>query len=149
MIDLYQSICQLYRIASIEDGLDQDDWDGWALLSERLGQNIQLVGDDLFVTNIKRIEQGIERNIANAVLIKPNQIGTVSQTIAAIQLCQKNGYKTVVSHRSGETNDPFIADLVVGTAAGLLKAGAPVRGERVAKYNRLLAIEQRLTGSLI
>jgi enolase len=144
MIDVYQNLCQTYPIASLEDGLDQDDWHGWQNLTRALGQSIQLVGDDLFVTHAARINQGIEKCVANAVLIKPNQIGTVSETVAAIQVCQKCGYKTIVSHRSGETNDTFIADLAVGCAAGQLKAGAPVRGERVAKYNRLLAIEDRL-----
>lgn len=147
MIDFYQSITAQYPIVSIEDGLDEDDWDGWAELTAHLGSKIQLVGDDLFVTNIDRIAKGIESKVANAVLIKPNQIGTVSETIQAIQLCQKNKYKTIISHRSGETNDTFIADLAVGTAAGQLKSGSPVRGERVAKYNRLLEISEKLERS--
>lgn len=144
LVELYTELCNDYPIISIEDGISEDDWDGWELLTKTLGQKIQLVGDDLFVTNVARIKEGVDRKIANAVLIKPNQIGTVSQTVQALQLCKQAGYKTVVSHRSGETNDTFIADLVVGTGAGQFKAGAPVRGERVAKYNRLLKIEEAL-----
>src|SRR5690606_12852067 len=112
----------------------EDDWYGWQLLTEKLGQKVQIVGDDLFVTNINRIEKGIKIGVANSVLIKPNQIGTVSQTVQAIKLCKSNNYKTVISHRSGETCDTFISDLAFGTAAGQIKAGAPCRGERVAKY---------------
>ncbi len=149
LVALYESLAKQYPIISIEDGLDEDDWDGWQLLTQQLGKQVQLVGDDIFVTNTDRIEQGVRRGVANAVLIKPNQIGTVSETIQAIQLCKKAGYKTVISHRSGETNDSFIADLAVGTAADQLKAGAPVRGERVAKYNRLLEIEKNFGLDLI
>jgi enolase len=144
LVTLYENMCAKYPIASIEDGFDEDDWEGWKRLTHQLTGKIQLVGDDIFVTNIKRIEYGITHRVANAVLIKPNQIGTVSETIQAISLCKKSGYKTVVSHRSGETNDSFIADLAVGAAAGQLKTGAPVRGERVAKYNRLLEIAEEL-----
>jgi enolase len=144
LIELYEKLCTKYALFSLEDGLDQDDWNGWKLLTDKLGSKIQIVGDDLFVTHIQRIMRGVDKHIANAVLIKPNQIGTVSETIEAIKFCKKHGYKTIISHRSGETNDTFIADLVVGTATGQLKAGAPVRGERVAKYNRLLEIEQIL-----
>ncbi len=141
MVDLYQNLVENYPIISIEDGMAEDDWYGWQLLTEKLGNKIQIVGDDLFVTNINRIEKGIKLGVANAVLIKPNQIGTVSQTVEAIKLCKSNSYKTVVSHRSGETCDAFIADLVFGSAAGQFKAGAPCRGERAAKYNRLMEIE--------
>jgi len=144
LIDIYLELVKYYPILSIEDGMSEDDWSGWELLTKKLGDKIQLVGDDLFVTNISRINMGIEKNIANAVLIKPNQIGTVSETIKTIDFCQRSSYKTVISHRSGETNDSFIADLAVGTGAGQFKAGACVRGERVAKYNRLLEIEDLL-----
>ncbi len=144
LIDWYAQLCSHYPIDSLEDGLDQDDWDGWQHLTHLLELRMQVVGDDLFATNVERIAQGIERHSANAVLIKPNQIGTVSEAVQAIKLCKKAGLKTIISHRSGETNDSFIADLAVGTAADQLKAGAPVRGERVAKYNRLLAIEELL-----
>ncbi len=146
LVAIYEDLCNRYQIASIEDGLDQDDWVGWQTLTKCLGGRIQLVGDDIFVTNQTRITQGIEMGVANAVLIKPNQIGTVSEALEAVKLSKKAGYKTIVSHRSGETNDTFIADFVVGTAAGQYKGGAPARGERVAKYNRLLAIEEQLLG---
>ena len=142
MVAFYAQLVADYPIFSIEDGLSEDDRDGWKLLTQELGEKVQLVGDDIFVTNPQRITQGIEDGIANAVLIKPNQIGTVSETIDAILLSKKNNYKTVISHRSGETNDSFIADLAVGMDAGQLKAGAPVRGERLAKYNRLLELEE-------
>jgi enolase len=144
LIDLYQDLSKDFPILSIEDGLAEDDWNGWQSLTSRMGEIVQLVGDDIFVTNIQRIQQGIDQGVANAVLIKPNQIGSVTETIKAIQLCKNAGYKIVISHRSGETNDSFIADLAVGTAAGQLKTGAPARGERVAKYNRLLEIEEIL-----
>ncbi len=145
LIDLYVEMCSRFPIFSIEDGMDEEDWAGWQLLTAQLGADLQLVGDDIFVTNVDRIERGIDAKVANAVLIKPNQIGTVTETMLAIKVAQAAGYKTVVSHRSGETNDPFIADLVVATGAGQFKAGAPVRGERVAKYNRLLEIEALLS----
>jgi len=141
LIAFYKTLCKNYPIVSIEDGLAQDDWTGWQALTKGFGDTVQLVGDDIFVTNAARIQQGIEKKVANAVLIKPNQIGTVSETLEAIALCQQNNRNVVVSHRSGETNDNFIADLAVGVGAEYLKAGAPARGERVAKYNRLLAIE--------
>lgn len=144
LVDLYYDLIQRYPIASIEDGLGEDDWDGWQQLTNRIGSSVQIVGDDLFTTNIDRIKQGVDKSAANAVLIKPNQIGTVTETIQAIQASKAAGFGVVISHRSGETNDSFIADLAVGSAAGQIKAGAPVRGERVAKYNRLLEIEARL-----
>ncbi len=145
MINLYAQLAPKYNIISIEDGMAEDDWYGWQLLTERKKGKIQIVGDDIFVTNPTRIEKGITLGVANAVLIKPNQIGTISETITAIKLCKQAEYKTVISHRSGETNDTFIADLVVATGAGQFKAGAPARGERVAKYNRLLEIEDTLS----
>lgn len=141
LIDVYAELLEHYPIFSIEDGLDQQDWAGWEVMTARLGSQVQLVGDDIFVTNPHLIKKGSERNVANAVLIKPNQIGSVTETLAAMQMCRDVGYRTVVSHRSGETIDSFIADLAVGTHAGQFKAGAP-RGERVAKYNRLLIINE-------
>ena len=144
MVNFYEELVNQYPIYSIEDGLDEDDWEGWQIFTKQLSNKVQLVGDDLFVTNVKRIKKGVELGACNAVLIKPNQIGTVSQTIDAIKLCHEVRYKTVISHRSGETCDTFIADLVVGAKGGQLKAGAPARGERVAKYNRLLEIESLL-----
>jgi len=142
LVDFYKNLCKKYPIYSIEDGLAQDDWAGWTKLTKELGAEVQLVGDDIFVSNGSRIQRGIEEKAANAVLIKPNQIGTVSETIEAIKLCKKHNLNIIVSHRSGETNDSFISDLSVGSCANGLKAGAPVRGERVAKYNRLLTIEK-------
>jgi enolase len=140
MISYYEGLISSYPIYSIEDGLDEQDWDGWKSLTEVLGSRVQLVGDDIFVTNPKLVQKGIDQEIANAVLIKPNQIGSVTETLSAIKMAQDANYKTVVSHRSGETTDTFIADLVVGVNAGQFKSGAPARGERVAKYNRLLEI---------
>jgi enolase len=131
-------------IASIEDGLAEDDWSHWTELENRIGDRVQLVGDDLFVTNVERLSRGIKERAANAILVKPNQIGTLSETLDAISLAQRNGFKTVISHRSGETGDTFIADLAVATNAGQIKTGAPSRVDRVAKYNRLLAIEEEL-----
>ena len=142
MIGLYRSWADSYPLASVEDGLAEDDWEGWQELTRVLGDRLQLVGDDLFVTNPVRLREGLSRRAANAILIKPNQIGTLSETLDTMALARSNGYPTVVSHRSGETEDTFIADLAVGTAAGQIKTGAPCRGERVAKYNRLLAIEE-------
>lgn len=139
MIALYEELVKEYPLISIEDGLDEEDWDGWQELTRRLG-HIMLVGDDLFVTNVKRIRCGIDLQAANAVLIKVNQIGTLTEAMDAITLAQKNGYKAVISHRSGETEDTFIADLAVGVNAGWIKTGAPCRGERTAKYNQLLRI---------
>ena len=133
-----------YPIFNIEDGLAEEDWEGWKVLTERLGNKVQLVGDDLFVTNPKRLERGIEKNVANAILIKPNQIGTLTETLYTIQKAKQNGYKTVISHRSGETEDTTIADIAVGVNAGQIKTGAPCRTDRVSKYNRLLYIEEEI-----
>lgn len=142
MVDRYRELADAYPVIVIEDGLAEDDWDGWRLLTATLGDRVELVGDDLFVTNVARIERGIREGAANAVLIKPNQIGTVTETIAAVRLAQKNGWGAMVSHRSGETVDTFIADFTVAMQTGHLKTGAPARGERVAKYNQLLRIEE-------
>lgn len=144
MIDYYQELALEFPICSIEDPLDEEDWEGWELLTTRLGGEIQLVGDDLFVTNTKRLKQGIERNVANAILVKVNQIGTLTEAIEAIELAQKSGYRAIVSHRSGETEDTTIADLAVAFNTGQIKTGAPCRGERVAKYNQLLRIAETL-----
>jgi enolase len=141
MIDRYESLTSAYPIWSIEDGLAEDDWQGWEKLTARLGQRVQLVGDDIFVTNPAIIREGIERKVANSALIKLNQIGTVSETLEAIAICRAAGYTQFISHRSGETTDTFIADLAVASGAGQIKTGAPARGERVAKYNRLVVIE--------
>jgi enolase 1/2/3 len=144
MIDLYEQWINEYPIVSIEDGLAEDDWDGWRLLRQRLGNRIQLVGDDLFVTNTERLKRGIQEQSANSILIKLNQIGTLTETLQAIEMAKCASFTAVVSHRSGETEDTTIADLVVATNAGQIKTGAPARSERVAKYNRLLAIEEEL-----
>ncbi len=144
LVELYASWCERYPIWSLEDGLDQDDWGGWRELTQRLGRTVQLVGDDLFVTNVERLQLGIERGVANAILIKVNQIGTLSETLDAIALASRSGYRSVISHRSGETEDTTIADLAVATNAGQIKTGAPCRSDRVAKYNRLLRIEEEL-----
>jgi enolase len=144
LIDLWSSLCERYPIVSIEDGLAEDEWGAWRVMTERLGGDIQLVGDDLFVTNIERLERGIEETVANAILVKPNQIGTLTETLEAIELAHQHGYRAVVSHRSGETEDTTIADLAVATGAGQIKTGAPARTDRVAKYNRLLRIEEEL-----
>ena len=144
MIDYYQELALEFPICSIEDPLGEEDWDGWELLTTRLGGEIQLVGDDLFVTNTKRLKQGIERNVANAILVKVNQIGTLTEAVEAIELAQKSGYRAIVSHRSGETEDTTIADLAVAFNTGQIKTGAPCRGERVAKYNQLLRIAETL-----
>jgi enolase len=144
VIDRYQALVAKYPIVSIEDGLAEDDWGGWEKLRERLGSTVMLVGDDIFVTNVRRIERGIKENAANAVLIKPNQIGTVTETIAAVNMARKVRWGVVVSHRSGETVDSFIADFTVAMETGALKTGAPCRGERVEKYNQLLRIEDDL-----
>ncbi|OJI09187.1 MAG: phosphopyruvate hydratase [Candidatus Vogelbacteria bacterium CG10_big_fil_rev_8_21_14_0_10_49_38] len=145
MIDWYEELIRDYPIISIEDGLAQDDWADWQMLTARLGAKINLVGDDLLVTNPTRLKQSIEQKAANAILIKPNQIGTLTETIKVIELAQTAGYQTVISHRSGETQDSFIADLAVGVGADFIKAGAPARPERLAKYERLLEIEQELS----
>jgi len=144
MIELYQSWVEAYPIVSIEDGLAEDDWDGWAQLTAALGDRVQLVGDDLFVTSTERLARGIAEDVANAVLIKVNQIGTLTETLEAIELARGNGYQSVISHRSGETEDTFIADLAVATGAGQIKTGSASRTDRVAKYNQLLRIEEQL-----
>lgn len=145
--DYLASLVRQYPIISIEDGLDESDWEGWAYLTKQLGDKVQLVGDDLFVTNPKILQEGIDKHIGNAILIKFNQIGTLSETLDAIYLAKKNGYATVISHRSGETEDSTIADLAVGTAAGQIKTGSLCRSDRVAKYNQLLRIEQQVRAS--
>ncbi len=144
LVDYFARLVDSYPIISIEDGMAEDDWDGWKLLTERLGKRIQLVGDDLFVTNTKILEKGISQQVANAVLIKPNQIGTLTETLAAIHMAKKAGYATIISHRSGETEDTTIADIAVGTDAGQIKTGSLCRSDRVAKYNQLLRIAQNL-----
>jgi len=146
MISLWEDWASRYPIVSIEDGLDEDDWDGWEQLTTRLGGDLQLVGDDFLVTNVNRLEKAMERKAANAILIKLNQIGTLTETLLAIQMARSAGWNAVISHRSGETEDTFIADLAVATGAGQIKTGAPCRSDRVAKYNRLLAIEDELAG---
>lgn len=144
LIDYYSQLIEKYPIISIEDGVAEEDWSGWATLTKALGDKIQLVGDDLFVTNTKRLEKGIANKTANSILIKPNQIGTLTETLDVISLAQKNGYTCVISHRSGETEDTTIADIAVAVNAGQIKTGAPCRSDRVAKYNRLLLIEKEL-----
>ena len=144
MISYYERLVKNYPIISIEDGLDENDWDGWQELTKRLGEKIQLVGDDLFVTNTKRLDAGIKLHCANAILVKVNQIGTLSEAFEAVEMAHKNGYKAVISHRSGETEDTTIADIAVALNAGQIKTGAPCRSDRVAKYNRLLAMEEEL-----
>ena len=144
LVEYYANLVEKYPIVSIEDGLDENDWDGWKILTEKLGNKIQLVGDDLFVTNKKILTEGIKEGIANAILIKPNQIGSVTETMQTVRLAQRNGYKCVMSHRSGESEDAFIADFAVALNCGEIKTGAPARGERNAKYNRLFAIEREL-----
>jgi enolase len=144
MIHLYESLVERYPIVSIEDGLGEDDWGGWGALTRRLGAKVQLVGDVLFVTNPAVVQQGIKNGIANAVLIKVNQIGTLTETMEAIELAKRAGYGTVISHRSGETEDTFVADLAVAVNAGQIKTGSLARGERTAKYNQLLRIEEEL-----
>jgi enolase len=144
LVHLYSEWAARYPIVSIEDGMAEDDWDGWKLLTDSIGKKVQLVGDDLFVTNVKRLKDGIERGVANSLLVKVNQIGTLTETLDAIDLARGAGYSSVISHRSGETEDTTIADLAVATGAGMIKTGAPARSERVAKYNRLLFIEAEL-----
>jgi enolase len=144
MVELYAKWMDEYPIVSIEDGLAEDDWDGWAALTKSLGDRVQLVGDDLFVTNTERLARGIENGVANAILIKVNQIGTLTETLEAIDMARAAGYLSVISHRSGETEDTFIADLAVATGAGQIKTGSASRTDRVAKYNQLLRIEQML-----
>jgi enolase len=143
----WEDACSRYPILSIEDGMDEEDWEGWKLLTERLGERVQLVGDDLFVTNPERLRRGIELGVGNSILVKVNQIGTLSETLEAIRIARAAGYTAVISHRSGETEDTTIADLAVATGAGQIKTGAPSRSDRVAKYNRLLRIEEELGGA--
>ena len=145
--EYYADLCSKYPIVSIEDGLSEDDWDGWKFLTEKLGDKVQLVGDDLFVTNVSILSEGISKNIANSILIKPNQIGSISETMQTIRLAQRSGYNCVMSHRSGESEDTFIADLAVATNSSQIKTGSLSRSERVAKYNRLLRIEDELGNS--
>ena len=145
MIDYLVDLCNKYPIMSIEDGLAEEDWDNWQILTEKLGNKIQLVGDDLFVTNMSRLKRGIDKKVANAILIKPNQIGTLTETLDTIQMAKENGYKTIISHRSGETEDTTISDIAVGINGMQIKTGAPCRTDRVAKYNRLLKIESELS----
>jgi enolase len=144
LVDYWNDICSRYPVVSLEDGLDEEDWDGWRLLTEKLGDRVQLVGDDLFVTNTERLQRGIETGVANSILIKVNQIGTLSETLSAIRMAEEAGYTAVMSHRSGETEDTTIADLAVATGCGQIKTGAPSRSDRVAKYNQLLRIEEAL-----
>ena len=145
LIAYYETLQRQYRLFSLEDGLEEEDWEGWQKLTESLGSQTLIVGDDLLTTNLKRVKTAISKKACNAILVKPNQIGTISETIEVIKLCRSVGWKVIVSHRSGETNDTFIADFAVGVGADYTKFGAPARGERVAKYNRLLAIESQLT----
>jgi enolase len=144
LVEFYRDLVEKYPIISIEDGMAEEDWDGWVALNEALGNKVQLVGDDVFVTNVRRLAKGIELGAANSILIKLNQIGTVTETLAAIEMAKRAGYTAVISHRSGETEDTFIADLAVATGAGQIKTGAPSRTDRVAKYNQLLRIEEEL-----
>ena len=147
MVEYYKYLVSKYPIFSIEDGMAEDDWEGWALMTEELGDKIQIVGDDLFVTNADRLGEGIERGVANAILIKLNQIGTLTETLDTIELAHRAGYSTVISHRSGESEDTFIADLAVAVNAGQIKTGSLCRSERIAKYNQLLRIEEQLDES--
>jgi enolase len=147
LVELYAGWSEKYPLVSIEDGLDENDWDGWRAMTEKLGSSLQLVGDDLFVTNVKRLSDGIAQGVGNSILIKLNQIGTVTETLEAINLAHKNGYSAIISHRSGETEDTTIADLAVATGAGQIKTGSVSRSERTAKYNRLLCIETQLAGA--
>jgi enolase 1/2/3 len=144
LAEYWRALCERYPIVSIEDGMAEDEWDAWKLLTDRIGDGVQLVGDDLFVTNVDRLRRGIEQGVANAILLKVNQIGTLTETLEAIELARSAGYATVISHRSGETEDTTIADLAVATGAGQIKTGAPSRTDRVAKYNQLLRIEEEL-----
>ncbi|MFN8160635.1 MAG: phosphopyruvate hydratase [Solirubrobacterales bacterium] len=147
MVDYWRSACDRFPIVSIEDGMDEEDWEGWKLLTDAIGDRVQLVGDDLFVTSPERLRRGIEAGVGNSILVKVNQIGTLTETLEAVRTAHEAGYTTVISHRSGETEDTTIADLAVGTGAGQIKTGAPSRSDRVAKYNRLLRIEQELGGA--
>jgi enolase len=147
MVDYWVDLVNRYPIISIEDGMAEDDWDGWKLMTKKLGSKIQLVGDDLFVTNVDRLQEGFKKGVANSILIKLNQIGTVTETIDAVQLALRNGYAAVISHRSGETEDTYIADLAVATGVGQIKTGSASRTDRVAKYNQLTRIEEELGDS--
>jgi enolase len=147
LVGIYEKLCSSYPIVTIEDGLAEDDWDGWKLLTEKLGKKVQLVGDDLFVTNKVRLAQGIEKGIANSILVKVNQIGSLTETLDTIRLAQRSGYTSIISHRSGETEDAFIADLAVATNAGQIKTGSLSRSDRIAKYNQLLRIAEELGSS--
>jgi enolase len=149
LVEIYADYCGKYPIISIEDGMDENDWDGWKVLTDKVGNTVQLVGDDLFVTNTDRVQMGIDRGVANAILIKVNQIGSVSETLSTIRLGALNGYASIISHRSGETEDTFIADLAVATGAGQIKTGSASRSERIAKYNQLLRIEEQLGGGAV
>jgi enolase len=149
MVDFYAGLVDRYPIVSIEDGMAEEDWDGWRLMTERLGDRIQLVGDDVFVTSTERLAKGIEMGVANSILVKLNQIGTLTETLECIQMAHRAGYTTVISHRSGETEDTTIADVAVAVNAGQIKTGAPARSDRVAKYNQLLRIEEELEGSAV
>lgn len=149
LVDVYANLCEKYPIVSIEDGCAEDDWDGWRLLTQAIGDRVQLVGDDLFVTNTQRLQRGIEQEIANSILIKVNQIGSVTETLEAVALARLNDYSSIISHRSGETEDTFIADLAVGLGTGQIKTGSASRSERTAKYNRLLRIEEELGDAAI
>lgn len=149
LIAWYTELIERYPIRSIEDGLGEHDWEGWKRLTEALGNRVQLVGDDIFVTNPELLRRGIEEGIANAILVKPNQIGTLTETLETIRLAHRHGYNVVISHRSGETDDATIADLAVAVNAGQIKTGAPARGERIAKYNQLLRIEEELGSAAI
>ncbi len=144
LVDLYASLAERFPLLSVEDGLAEDEWDGWRALTDRLGDRLQLVGDDLFVTNVERLRRGIDAGVANSILVKVNQIGTLTETLDTISLARSSGYTAVISHRSGETEDTTIADLAVATGAGQIKTGAPSRSDRVAKYNQLLRIEEEL-----
>jgi enolase len=144
MADEWVRLCDAYPIVSIEDGMAEEDWDGWHVLTERLGDRVQLVGDDLFVTNVERLQRGITAGTANSILVKVNQIGTLTETLDTVGLALRSGYSAVMSHRSGETEDTTIADLAVATNCGQIKTGAPARSDRVAKYNQLLRIEEEL-----
>jgi len=146
LIDIYELMCDKYPIISIEDGLAEDDWQGWIDMTKRLSGRIQLIGDDIFVTHTDRLQLGIDRGAANAVLVKPNQVGTLTETLKLVEMARRGGYRTIISHRSGETADNFIADLAVATGAGQIKAGAPRGIERLRKYNRLIRIEESLEG---
>jgi enolase len=144
MVTLYEELCKKYPIISIEDGLDEEDWDGWKLLTEKIGDRVQIVGDDLFVTNTERLQRGVDTGTGNAILVKVNQIGSLTETFDAMKLAHRNNMTTIISHRSGETEDATIADIAVAVNAGQIKTGAPARSDRVAKYNQLLRIEEEL-----